>query len=198
MMSPTEEDFELELRSLSGVLNVEIRHRDNGDVDAVTLIVTGQDPSAIRVMATQIVNLYYTEASVIVEDASKAISPREIQAVRVALVRTDFNSENGNCEVELSYSGRMGVGRAGSGQLFGGAEATLAALRELGYNIPFYLLTVMSVATVRGWPVIVTLRPFSEGADMFGIAQSDDDVAAAAMATLDSLNRFLTKAPSYQ
>ncbi|HEV3266842.1 MAG TPA: hypothetical protein VGZ68_00390 [Acidimicrobiales bacterium] len=198
MMSPTEEDFELELRSLSGVLNVEIRHRDNGDVDAVTLIVTGQDPSAIRVMATQIVNLYYTEASVIVEDASKAISPREIQAVRVALVRTAFNPENGNCEVELSYSGRMGVGRAGSGQLFGGAEATLAALRELGYNIPFYLLTVMSVATVRGWPVIVTLRPFSEGADMFGIAQSDDDVAAAAMATLDALNRFLTKAPSYQ
>ncbi|HVA53836.1 MAG TPA: hypothetical protein VNF05_10035 [Acidimicrobiales bacterium] len=198
MMSPTEEDFELELRSLSGVLNVEIRHRDNGDVDAVTLIVTGQDPSAIRVMATQIVNLYYTEASVIVEDASKAISPREIQAVRVALVRTAFNSENGTCEVELSYSGRMGVGRAGSGQLFGGAEATLAALRELGYNIPFYLLTVMSVATVRGWPVIVTLRPFSEGADMFGIAKSDDDVAAAAMATLDALNRFLTKAPSYQ
>jgi hypothetical protein len=198
MMSPTEEDFELELRSLSGVLNVEIRHRDNGDVDAVTLIVTGQDPSAIRVMATQIVNLYYTEASVIVEDASKAISPREIQAVRVALIRTDFNPENGTCEVELSYSGRMGVGRAGSGQLFGGAEATLAALRELGYNIPFYLLTVMSVATVRGWPVIVTLRPFSEGADMFGIAQSDDDVAAAAMATLDALNRFLTKAPSYQ
>jgi len=197
-MSPTEEDFELELRSLSGVLNVEIRHRDNGDVDAVTLIVTGQDPSAIRVMATQIVNLYYTEASVIVEDASKAISPREIQAVRVALIRTDFNPENGTCEVELSYSGRMGVGRAGSGQLFGGAEATLAALRELGYNIPFYLLTVMSVATVRGWPVIVTLRPFSEGADMFGIAQSDDDVAAAAMATLDALNRFLTKAPSYQ
>lgn len=198
MMSPTEEDFELELRSLSGVLNVEIRHRDNGDVDAVTLIVTGQDPSAIRVMATQIVNLYYTEASVIVEDASKAISPREIQAVRVALVRTDFHPENGNCEVELSYSGRMGVGRAGSGQLFGGAEATLAALRELGYNIPFYLLTVMSVATVRGWPVIVTLRPFSEGSDMFGIAQSDDDVAASSMATLDALNRFLTKAPSYQ
>jgi hypothetical protein len=198
MMSPTEEDFELELRSLSGVLNVEIRHRDNGDVDAVTLIVTGQDPSAIRVMATQIVNLYYTEATVIVEDASKAISPREVQAVRVALVRTDFNTENGSCEVELSYSGRMGVGRAGSGQLFGGAEATLSALRELGYNIPFYLLTVMSVATVRGWPVIVTLRPFSEGADMFGIAQSDDDVAAAAMATLDALNRFLTKAPSYQ
>jgi hypothetical protein len=198
MMSPTEEDFELELRSLSGVLNVEIRHRENGDVDAVTLMVTGQDPGAVRVMATQIVNLYYTEATVIVEDASRALLPRDVQAVRVALVRSDFNSESGTCEVELSYAGRIGIGRAGSGQLFGGAEATLAALRELGYNIPFYLLTVMSVATVRGWPVIVTLRSFGEGADMFGIAQSDEDAASAAMATLDALNRFLSKAPSFE
>ena len=90
MMSPTEEDFELELRSLSGVLNVEIGHRENGDVDSVTLVTMGQDPSAIRVMATQIVNLYYAEASVIVEDATRALAPREIQAVRVALVRAEF------------------------------------------------------------------------------------------------------------
>jgi hypothetical protein len=193
MMSPTEEDFELELRSLSGVLNVEIRHRENGDVDSVTLVTLGQDPSAIRVMATQIVNLYYAEASVIVEDATKALTPREIQAVRVALVRAEFNQASGNCDVELSFSGRAGLGRAGSGQLFGGAEATLAALRDLGYNLPFYLLTVISVATVRGWPVIVTLRPFSDGADMFGIAQADNDVTSAAMATLDALNRYLSK-----
>lgn len=196
MMTPTEEDFELELRSLSGVLNVEIRHRENGDVDAVTLIVHGQDPGAIRVMATQIVNLYYTDATVIVEDASKVLAPREVQAIRVALVRADFSSESGMCDVELSYGGRVGIGKAGSGQLFGGAEATLAALRDLGYNVPFYLLTVISVATVRGWPVITTLRPFSEGADMFGIAQSKDDVTSAAMATLDALNRFLSKTPS--
>lgn len=193
MMSPTEEDFELELRSLSGVLNVEIGHRENGDVDSVTLVTMGQDPSAIRVMATQIVNLYYAEASVIVEDATRALAPREIQAVRVALVRAEFNQSSGNCDVELSYSGRIGLGRAGSGQLFGGAEATLAALRDLGYNLPFYLLTVISVATVRGWPVIVTLRPFSDGADMFGIAQADNDVTSAAMATLDALNRYLSK-----
>lgn len=196
MMSPTEEDFELELRSLSGVLNVEIGHRENGDVDSVTLVTLGQDPSAIRVMATQIVNLYYSEASVIVEDATKALAPREVQVVRVALVRAEFNPATGNCDVELSHGGRVGLGRAGSGQLFGGAEATLAALRDLGYNLPFYLLTVISVATVRGWPVIVTLRPFSDGADMFGIAQGDNDVTSAAMATLDALNRFLSKAES--
>ncbi|MFY9783708.1 MAG: hypothetical protein WAK12_09280 [Acidimicrobiales bacterium] len=193
MMSPTEEDFELELRSLSGVLNVEIRHRENGDVDAVTLIVHGQDTAAIRVMATQIVNLYYTEASVIVEDASRALTPRESQSARVSLVRAEFSPDNGFCDVELSLSGRVGIGRAGSGQLFGGAEATLAALRDLGFSVPFYLLTVISVATIRGWPVIVTLRPFSEGADLFGIAQSVDDVTSSAMATLDALNRYIAK-----
>jgi len=193
MMSPTEEDFELELRSLSGVLNVEIRHRENGDVDAVTLIVHGQDTAAIRVMATQIVNLYYTEATVIVEDASRALTPRESRSARVSLVRAEFSAETGFCDVELTFSGRVGIGRAGSGQLFGGAEATLAALRDLGFSVPFYLLTVISVATVRGWPVIVTLRPFSEGADLFGIAQASDDVTSSSMATLDSLNRFLAR-----
>lgn len=193
MMSPTEEDFELELRSLSGVLNVEIRHRENGDVESVTLVTLGQDPAAIRVMASQIVNLYYTDATVIVEDATKALLPREVHPVRVALVRAEFNPASGQCDVELSYSGRAGLGRAGSGQLFGGAEATLAALRDLGYTLPFYLLTVISVATVRGWPVIVSLRPFSDGPDMFGIAQADNDVTSAAMATLDALNRYLSR-----
>ena len=132
MMSPTEEDFELELRSLSGVLNVEIRHRENGDVDAVTLIVHGQDTAAIRVMATQIVNLYYTEATVIVEDASRALSPREALSCRVSLIRAEFSTDTGFCDVELNFGGRVGIGRAGSGQFFGGAEATLAALRDLG------------------------------------------------------------------
>ena len=46
---------------------------------------------------------------------------------------------------------------------------------------------------MRGWPVIVTLRPFSDGADMFGIAQADNDVTSATMATLDALNRYLSK-----
>jgi len=195
MMTPTEEDFELELRSLSGVLNVEIQHRENGDVDSVTLIVHGQDPSALRVMATQIVNLYYTDASVIVEDASNVLSPREAESVRVVLVRAEFCAESGSCDVELSYSGRAGTGKAGSGQLFGGSEATLSALRDLGFSVPFYLLTVTSIATARGWPVICTLRSFSSGSDLFGIAQAKDDVTSAAMATLDALNRFLSRAP---
>jgi len=48
MMSRTEEDFELELRSLPGVLNVGITKHANGDVNVVTLIANSKDPLATR------------------------------------------------------------------------------------------------------------------------------------------------------
>ena len=88
MMSATDEDLELELRSLPGVLNVEIRHLESGEVDVVTLIVNGQDPAAIRVMAKQIVSLYSAEGSVVVDDATTAFRPHSSEAARVNLVGT--------------------------------------------------------------------------------------------------------------
>jgi hypothetical protein len=191
-MSPTEEDFELELRSLPGVLNVGISHRESGDVDAVKLVIHGQDCAAIKTIASQIASLYYPDATVSVEDASQVLPANANARPRVALVRADFNAEDGVCEVQLSYEGRTGLGRAGSGQLFGGAEATLTALRDLGFDVPYYLLAAVSVATVRGWPVIVTLRSPSSDRDMLGIAQSERDLVSASMATLDALNRFLS------
>jgi hypothetical protein len=191
-MSPTEEDFELELRSLPGVLNVGISHRESGDVDAVKLVIHGQDCAAIKTIASQIASLYYPDATVSVEDASQVVPTGGVVRPRVALVRADFNAEDGVCEVQLSYEGRTGLGRAGSGQLFGGAEATLTALRDLGFDVPYYLLAAVSVATVRGWPVIVTLRSPSSDRDMLGIAQSERDLVSASMATLDALNRFLS------
>jgi len=191
-MSPTEEDFELELRSLPGVLNVGISHRESGDVDAVKLVIHGQDCAAIKTIASQIASLYYPDATVSVEDASQVVPANAGASPRVALVRADFNAEDGVCEVQLAYEGRTGLGRAGSGQLFGGAEATLTALRDLGFDVPYYLLAAVSVATVRGWPVIVTLRSPSSDRDMLGIAQSERDLVSASMATLDALNRFLS------
>jgi hypothetical protein len=94
--------------------------------------------------------------------------------------------------VRLSFNGRLGVGRAGSGPLIGGAEATLAALRDLGYDIPYSLMTVTNVTNGRDWPVIVTLRSHSNDDDRFGIARNDDDLIGAVKATLNSLNRFVS------
>ena len=123
MMTPSEEDFELELRSLPGVLSVGVDHRDNGEVDGVTLFVRGQDPESVRHVALQVASLYYPTAAVTVEDANRAPASRGVASQRVALVRTDFNVHEGVSEVHLSMGGRTGVGRSGSGPLIGGAEA---------------------------------------------------------------------------
>ena len=188
MMSTTEEDFELELRSLPGVLNVAMERIDD-EVGVVTLLVYGPSLSETETVARQIANLYFPSAQIVVEDANREVKPVG-GGSRVVLNRAEFDSSSGGCEVELEFLGRSAVGVTGSGPLIGGAEATLAALRELGFEIPFILLAVTNVTALRNWPVIVTLRSLEDGDDRFGVAQADEDVLAAARATLDALNRF--------
>lgn len=192
MMSPSEEDFELELRSLPGVMSVGVDHRESGEVEAVTLFVRGQDPESVRHVALQVASLYYPTAAVTVEDANRASNSHGQPSTRVVLTGTDFNVHEGVSEVQLALNGSVGVGRSGSGPLIGGAEATLAALRDLGYEVPFFLVAVNNIATARGWPVIVTLRSLSDEGDRIGIAQSNGDLQSAAKATLDALNRYLS------
>jgi hypothetical protein len=141
-------------------------------------------------MATQIANLYYTDATVIVEDASQAVTPRDRETSRVALVRADFNAEDGICDVQLSYDGRRARARRQRSTLRR-RRSDLDRAARLGLRHPFYLLAAVSVATVRGWPVIVTLRSPTSDRDMLGIAQSERDLVSSSMATLDALNRFL-------
>jgi hypothetical protein len=196
MMSTTEEDFELELRTLPGVLNVGIDHGTNGEVEGITLVVIGQNPGTIRTLATQIANLYFPEVSITVEVADTVASVSSGESARVALLSADFDEAAGVCQVQLAYAGRVGVGTSSNGSLIGAAEGTLAALRDLDCEIPFYLEAVANVPTVRGWPVVVTLRSYTNDGELFGIAQSDGDLMSAARATLNALNRFLTNSDS--
>ena len=189
MTSRTEEDFELELRALPGVVSVGLTYRDNGDVDAVALVVSGEDAAATHSVARQIASLYFPDARVSVEGTM--VPPSSDDGSRVALVRANLRDEDGSCEVELRHGERVGVGSASSGPLIGGAEATLAALRQLGYEIPFSLMAVNSVATLKQWPVLVTLRSLVGEGDRFGVASAEEETAAAAKATLDALNRYL-------
>jgi hypothetical protein len=115
----------------------------------------------------------------------------------VALVRAEFNSHEGFCEVHLNVNGRVGVGRSENGPLIGGAEATLDALRQLDFDVPFYLVGSVNVATVRGWPVIVTLRPRANEADRHGIAQAETELVSSAKATLNALNRYLSQLENF-
>jgi hypothetical protein len=192
MISSSEEDFELELRSLPGVLNVGISHLDNGDVEAVTLFVRDQDPDAVRDVAMHVSSLYYPDVIVTVEDANRAPTTQGRDGPRVALLRTEFNEKDGVSEVQLGYEGQVGIGLSSSGPLIGGAEATLAALRELGYEVPCYLMAATTVHTSTGWPVIITFRSLADGGDRIGIAQAEGELESAAKATLDALNRYLS------
>ncbi len=201
MTATFEEDFELELRSLPGVVNVGINHLDTGEVNAVVLSVRNHDPEAVRESAVQVASLYFPEAAVILEEANAAAAATQAPGgyvARIALVVADFNEHDGISEVHLSIGGRTGVGRAGSGPLIGGAEATLGALRDLGYVIPFYLMAVTKVDTVIGCSVIVALRSLSADDDRMGIACADVDLVSSAKATLDALNRYVTMDPDRQ
>ena len=127
--------------------------------------------------------------------ANGAPSASGTHAARVALVWSEFNEQDGTSQVQLSYAGRVGTGRAFSGPLIGGAEATLGALKDLGYTVPFYLLAATKIDTVTGWSVIVTFRSLTNRDDRIGIAQADGDLVAAAKATLNALNRLVTMDP---
>ncbi len=190
MTSRIEEDFELELRSLPGVLNVSVAKREDGSVDVVTLLVYGLNTSETEGVASQIASLYFPDASIVIEDANNVLTPTTIDGARVVLTEANCDESTGACVVELSHRGRLGRGSSRSGPLIGGAEATLMALRDLGYDIPFSLASVTNVPAAKYWPVIVTMRLSADGSERFGIAQSSADVVASAKATLDALNRF--------
>jgi len=198
MTSTIEEDFELELRSLPGVVNVGINHRENGEVEAVVLTIRNYDPEVVRESAVQVTSLYFPDAAVILEEASAAVPVRTGNGARITLAVAEFNEHDGISEVHLSYAGRIGVGRAGSGPLIGGAEATLAALRDLGNVIPFYLMGVTKVDTVIGCSVIVAFRSLSDDDDRMGIARAPSDLISSAKATLDALNRYVSMDPERQ
>ena len=197
MSSTIEEDFELELRSLPGVVNVGIVHGGEGDVESVVLTIRNHDPEVVRESAIQVASLYYPDAAVVLEETRSARADRRgvAAAARIALDAAEFNEDDGVSEVRLSFAGSVGVGRAGSGPLIGGAEATLDALRDLGNVIPFYLMGVTKVDTMIGCSVIVALRSLAANDDRMGIALAQDDLLAAAKATLDALNRYLSMDP---
>lgn len=192
MTSTIEEDFELELRSLPGVVNVGINHKEDGEVEAVVLSIRNHDPETVRESAVQVASLYYPDAAVVLEEAGGSTPISGPVGARITLAAAEFSEHEGISEVHLTYAGRTGVGRAGSGPLIGGAEATLGALRDLGNVIPFYLMGVTKVDTVIGCSVIVALRSLSSDDDRMGIARADNDLVSAAKATLDALNRYVT------
>jgi GGDEF domain-containing protein len=97
--------------------------------------------------------------------------------------------------VHLAHRDRLGVGRSNAGELRGSAEATMAALIELGLDPPLSLQSVSTaVQALPGSPVRVVLTDGETGAQYVGIARGQTGPEAASRATLSALNGFLDEA----
>lgn len=200
-MSPTpagpadRAQLELELRLLPGVVNV------GTAADGALTVVALEPGASLAEVATRTTQLHAVEAPVSVVDLSP--SARRDNGTghrgRVALLRAGFDPATGTTEVELAHRQRHGSGLAASGPVVGAVEATLAALRDLGVEVPFYLLGAGppgSPAVAGPVPVVlVVLRPVGTSAtpgERIGVARGASEEEAAARATLAALNRFLS------
>jgi len=182
-------ELELELRLLPGVVNV------GSTAEGVTVVALDPTPSLVEA-ATRTARLHSVEVPVSVVALS---SPDRRPALggRVALLGVAFDAATGTVQVELAHHDRRGTGQATSGPVVGAAEATLAALSDLGADVPFYL----QAAGPAGSPVTTGPEPTvlvvlcSRGHDALGerigVARGSSQEEAAARATLAALNRFL-------
>lgn len=135
------------------------------------------------------------------EEPADGPGGREGRGPRIELAEARFDREQGLSEIALSRGGMRSKGKAPAGPLAGGAQATLLALRALGIDVPFYLVSAERVRSVPGEPVVVMLAPRRDGGtagadERIGIARSEEDVEGAGRATLNALNRFLSRALS--
>jgi len=197
--APTMElgDLELELRLLPGVVGVALEQADDGSAAQVTLLAVSPGPSLAE-EAAQLTLVHGLEAPLDVVDLGEPTEPADLPSPirrdhRVALVRAEFLPETGVCEVELTAGEVRGVGRAAYGPMIGGAVATLDALRQVGTDPPFYLLSAYRVSVGPDAPIVVVLRPVAGGKDRIGIAHREHDVESASRATLSAVNRDLTR-----
>ena len=89
----------------------------------------------------------------------------------------------------MSFGNREVTGTGTSSALTGAVEATLAALRELGWLLPFSISSAARL-TVGGTAAVLVHLTGTPG-DRFGLGASPVAQRAAAKATLHALNRWL-------
>ena len=108
---------------------------------------------------------------------------------RVRLLSVNFADDGTVVEVNLGRSGNRSVGRAPAGRPAGVVVATLQALEELGWSIPFTVRNAVRLAMGIDGAIAVSLS--GPGGDRLGISRGSTAEEAAAKATLHALNRYL-------
>jgi hypothetical protein len=94
-------------------------------------------------------------------------------------------------EVRLILDGVRSVGRGPAGRPSAVVTATMDALQQLGWPIPFTVRNAVRLAMGVDGAVAVSLS--GPGGDRLGISRGSTAGEAAAKATLHALNRYLAE-----
>jgi hypothetical protein len=108
---------------------------------------------------------------------------------RVRLVAVNLVEGGRAVEVTLGHGDVRAVGRGTSGSPSGAAGATLAALRQLGWSVPFDVGSGVRLAVGATGAVLVYLT--GHDGDRLGVSVGETAETAAVKATLQALNRWL-------
>jgi hypothetical protein len=108
---------------------------------------------------------------------------------RVEMLDVRLTGEGAGVEVRLSYGIHQATGTATGAPPKAAAEATLAALRLLGWKAPFVVRSAIRLAVGVDRAIIVHVE--GAGADRMAISRARTPQEAAVKATLQALNRYL-------
>jgi len=108
---------------------------------------------------------------------------------RVEVLGVKLVDEGEHVEVQLRMGAQQKSARAAGARPKAAAEATIEALRSLGWKTPFNVKSAIRLAVGAEGAVIVYLD--GPGAERMGISRARTTEEAAVKATLHALNRYL-------
>jgi hypothetical protein len=125
------------------------------------------------------------------EDAAEVVMPIPPPVIlsRVRLVDVALVESGRYVEVALAHGDLRAIGRGPAGTPGGAAGATLVALRQLGWAVPFSLGSGVRLAVGATGAVLIHL--VGPDGDRLGVSVGDTAEQAAVKATLQALNRWL-------
>ncbi|HEY2427809.1 MAG TPA: hypothetical protein VGI06_02685 [Acidimicrobiales bacterium] len=207
-MSASQAEFdrlELELRKLPDVVAVGFEGPAVGtpvtDDAILTIHLVVADPEARAAVEAQALDLgrlhlarplrivVGPDSEVVGVDAADQVPGHPSRPSRVRLAGVSLVEAGRGVEVTLLHGEGRATGRGASGTPSGAAEATLVALRQLGWSVPFDVGAGVRLAVGATGAVLVHLR--GGDGDRLGVSVGETAETAAVKATLQALNRWL-------
>lgn len=174
--------LELELRRLEGVVFVGFVER----ADALVIQVLASPSAAkgpIRDRALELATTHVDRAVVV-----DVVGEQRGMRVRIVAVETDDGEK---VEVRLGHNGKTASGHGDGSSPLGVAAATVAALVDLGAEVPYEIQQAAVFDHDDREGVMVVLARAGSTGSLYGAAAAESMAQAAVRATLHALNRHL-------